>query len=99
MKCPKGLLQLSWQLLGLLEDATHDDMELNLSILGMGEGGATASRALPALKEAALAVMDCSMVTEAPDREGWASMGPSGDSWGSVTNLQHSAHEYKTHRP
>lgn len=88
MRRPTGLLQLPWQLSGLLEDAPHDDMELTLSILGRGEGGAVASGVLPALKDTALAVMDCSMVTEAPDREGWASMGPSGASWGSVTNLQ-----------
>lgn len=43
MKRPKGLLQLPWQLSGLCEDAPHEDMELNLSMLGTGEGGAVAS--------------------------------------------------------
>lgn len=42
----------------------------------------------PALKDAALAAIDCSIVTEAADKEGWASMGPSGANWGNVTNLQ-----------
>lgn len=77
MKRSKGLLQLPRQLSGLLEDAPHDDMELNLSILGSGEGGCIRSGVLPALKDTALAVMDCSMLTEAPDGEGRASIGPS----------------------
>ena len=70
-------LQLPWQLSGLLEDAPHD-MELNRSMLGTGEGGVIASCLLPARKEAALAVIDCSIVTEAPDRDGRPSRGLSG---------------------
>lgn len=75
---PRRLLPLPWQLPGLLQDAPHDDMELNRSMLGTGEGGVKASCMLPALKEAALAVMDCSIVTEAADREGGPGRGLSG---------------------
>ena len=93
VELPRGLLQLPWQLPGLLEDAPHDDMELNRSILGMGEGGVIASCMLPARKEAALAVIDCSIVTEASDRDGGPSRGLSGAcgaNWDSVSDLQSS---------
>lgn len=94
MEISRGLLQLPWQLPELLEDVPHDDMELNRSMLGTGEGGVIASCMLPARKEAALAVIDCSIVTEAPDREAGPSRGLSGAcgaSWDSVSDLQ-SAH-------
>lgn len=87
----RGLLQLPWQLPGLLEDAPHDDMELNRSMLATGEGGAITSCMLPARKEAALAVIDCSIVTEAPDRDGGPSRclsGACGANWDSVSDLQ-----------
>lgn len=60
-------LLLSILLLWLVEEPSQDDVELNLSMLGRGEGGEYASGMLSGLKEAALAVMDCSMVNEAAD--------------------------------
>ena len=54
-------------LLWLVEEPSQDDMELNLSMLGGGKGAEQASRMLSGLREAALAVMHCSIPTEAAD--------------------------------
>ena len=85
MKCPRALLALPLLLLGLLEDAPQDDMELNLSMLGTGEAGDSALQMLPALKEAALAVIACSIVAEAADKDALLGRGPSGACGTSLT--------------